>query len=92
MVSSRTSGGWRLVLNSLIAYMGLQPIEWEETILKHTSDSLRDVIENFDELAEMYRGTPYYEMFFDGDVARPMMIEPTQSEPVSIAPKAQAAE
>ena len=75
-----------LVLNSLIAYMGLRPIEWEETILKHTSDSLRDVIENFDELAEMYRGTPYYEMFFDGDVARPKMVEPTQSEPVSIAP------
>jgi hypothetical protein len=55
----------QLVLDALTAYMGLDPFPWEETILKHTSDNLRDVIENFDEISEMYRGTPYYRMFFE---------------------------
>jgi LPS sulfotransferase NodH len=57
-----------LVLDALIAYMGLAPTEWEETILKHTSDNLREVIENFDEIANLYRGTQYYEMFFKDDI------------------------
>jgi hypothetical protein len=31
--------------------------------LKNTSDNLRDVIENFDELRLQYEGTPYAAMF-----------------------------
>lgn len=53
------------VFNRVFGALGVEPIEIEKrSVLKGTSDDLRDAIVNFDELRAAFIGTPY-EMMFD---------------------------
>jgi LPS sulfotransferase NodH len=47
----------------LLGYLGLPPAPIQGTTLKNTSDDLRDVVTNFDELRARYAGTRYEPMF-----------------------------
>lgn len=51
------------VLQQVFSFLKVQPCPVQGKSLKHTSDNLRDVILNFDELRAHYRETPYAEMF-----------------------------
>lgn len=50
-------------LGSLFAFLGVDPKQLHAEVKKNTSDDLRLVIENFDELKAKYTGTPYEQMF-----------------------------
>jgi LPS sulfotransferase NodH len=47
----------------ILAFLGLPPAPLQGTTLKNTSDDLREVVTNFDELRARYAGTPYEAMF-----------------------------
>ena len=51
------------VFHQLLAYLGLPPAPIQGTTLKNTSDDLREVVTNFDELRARYAGTRYEPMF-----------------------------
>jgi hypothetical protein len=50
-------------LNMVFGFLGLSTSAVRGDSLKNTSDDLRDVLENFDELRDRYAGTPYEPMF-----------------------------
>jgi len=50
-------------------FLGLAPADAEGKTLKHTSDDLRQVILNFDELRQRYAGTRYASMFDENSPA-----------------------
>jgi LPS sulfotransferase NodH len=47
----------------VLDFLGVRTAPMTGATVKHTSDDLRDVIENFDELRARYAGTPYEAMF-----------------------------
>ena len=47
----------------ILAFLGLPPAPIQGSTLKNTSDDLREVVTNFDELRARYTGTPYEAMF-----------------------------
>ena len=51
------------VLDQVFSHLNVQPHPLVSKTLKHTSDNLKDVIKNFDELRSQYKGTPYEPMF-----------------------------
>jgi LPS sulfotransferase NodH len=51
------------VLDSLFAFLKVRNLPVQSKTLKHTSDDLRDVVLNFDELRNHYNGTVYENMF-----------------------------
>ncbi len=51
------------VLRNIFDFLRVQPKELAGRTLKHTSDNLRDVIVNFDELRARYVGSEYEAMF-----------------------------
>lgn len=53
----------RAFLNNLFSFLEVEPFEVEGETLKITSDNLRDVILNFEELRSRYVGTIYEDMF-----------------------------
>lgn len=50
-------------LQSVFAFLGVANKSVQEKTMKHTSDDLRDVVLNFDELRSQYSNTPYAQMF-----------------------------
>ena len=48
---------------SVLRFLGVRVLPMTGATVKHTSDDLRDVIENFDEVRARYEGTPYAAMF-----------------------------
>lgn len=56
--------GKDIVLSKVFNFLNIPHLHLEGKTLKHTSDNLRDVILNFDELRSRYSGTPY-ELMFD---------------------------
>lgn len=50
-------------LNQVLSFLKVSVQPLHEKTMKHTSDNLRDVIENFDEVQNHYTGTPYAAMF-----------------------------
>lgn len=53
-------------LNTLLkiyAFLNIPARPVQEKTLKNTSDNLRDVVLNFDELRSIYQGTPYFDQF-----------------------------
>jgi len=58
------------VLRSVCAFLRVKPHPLVGKTLKHTSDNLRDVVLNFDELRGRYLGE--YEAMFDEVLARPV--------------------
>jgi LPS sulfotransferase NodH len=50
-------------LNQVFNFLRVPAKQVQEKTLKNTSDDLRQVILNFEQLRDQYRGTPYYEMF-----------------------------
>jgi len=51
---------------SIFGFLDVPKVQTASTLIKHTNDDLSTMIENFDELLENYRGTPYEEMFLSG--------------------------
>lgn len=49
--------------HQILAFLGLPPAPIQGTTLKNTSDDLREVVTNFDELRARYAGTRYEAMF-----------------------------
>lgn len=47
----------------VFSFLGVKPKAIQPRCIKTTSDDLREVIKNFEELRSHYRGTPYEEMF-----------------------------
>lgn len=56
-------------MDNVYTFLNVTPAKVEGSTLKITSDDLRDVIVNFDELRAKYVGTPY-EMMFDEVIQR----------------------
>ena len=52
-----------IVLERLYAFLNIEPKAVESKPLKHTSDDLREAVDNFDELRAKYAGTKYKAMF-----------------------------
>jgi LPS sulfotransferase NodH len=50
-------------LNTLFTFLNVEPEQLHADVKKNTSDDLRKVIVNFDELKSSYAGTQYEEMF-----------------------------
>jgi LPS sulfotransferase NodH len=50
-------------MQRVFSFLRVQPLQVEGKTLKHTSDDLREVILNFDELRAQYVGTVYESMF-----------------------------
>ena len=48
---------------AVLAFLGVRVLPMTGATVKHTSDDLRDVIANFDEVRARYAGTPYAPMF-----------------------------
>jgi LPS sulfotransferase NodH len=51
------------ILSSVFDFLNVTPKPVQEKTLKHTSDNLREVVLNFDQLRSRYQGTPYENMF-----------------------------
>lgn len=52
-----------MILAQVFNHIGVHPFQVQSKTLKHTSDNLRDVVLNFDELRSGYEGTKYATMF-----------------------------
>jgi LPS sulfotransferase NodH len=50
-------------LAEVLNFLGVEPKPVQGKTLKNTSDDLRQVVLNFDDLRSRYTGTPYHEMF-----------------------------
>ena len=50
-------------IDRIFSFLGVQSVEFHSELKKNTSDNLRDVVENFDELKERYVGTQFEHMF-----------------------------
>ena len=46
-------------LKKMFNLFGVEQIEYEQNVFKHTPDDLTEIIQNFDELYEYYRGSRY---------------------------------
>ncbi|PKO13693.1 MAG: hypothetical protein CVU39_17850 [Chloroflexi bacterium HGW-Chloroflexi-10] len=53
-------------LRKIFEFLHISQKDVESKTLKHTSDNLQDVIENFSELKSHYQNSPYFEMFGEG--------------------------
>ncbi len=51
------------VFERIFAFLEVDPQPMESKLVKNTSDNLRDVLTNFDELRALYRDTPFEKMF-----------------------------
>lgn len=51
------------ILGKVFEFLNVPNYPVQEKTLKNTSDDLRDVVTNYDELRSLYTGTPYAEMF-----------------------------
>lgn len=51
------------VLKQIFTFLGVPDVAVQGKTKKHTSDDLREVVLNFDELKASFAGTPYFEMF-----------------------------
>lgn len=51
------------VMQQLFEFLRVPPFALQGRTKKHTSDNLREVILNFDELQASFAGTPYFDMF-----------------------------
>lgn len=51
------------MLKQIFAFLGVPDVAVQGKTKKHTSDDLREVVLNFDELKASFAGTPYFEMF-----------------------------
>lgn len=49
--------------HSVFTFLGIAPRPLQSSVLKNTKDDLREVITNFDEVKERYRGTAFEPMF-----------------------------
>jgi hypothetical protein len=49
-------------IEQVLGFLGVRPHPLSETTMKHTSDDLRDVVENFDVLDRHFSGTVYQSM------------------------------
>jgi hypothetical protein len=54
-----------LFMTSIFKFLGVPPERTYSDLIKHTSSNLTEVVDNFQELAARYRGTPFEEMFFE---------------------------
>lgn len=52
----------------MLECLGVPPFELTSDLIKHTPNDLSESIENFDQLVERYRDTPYEAMFLEGVV------------------------
>jgi hypothetical protein len=52
-----------MFVSQVLDFLGVAPKPVQGKTLKNTSDDLREVVLNLDELRSRYAGTPYHEMF-----------------------------
>jgi hypothetical protein len=50
-------------LHRVLDFLNVKPMNLDGATLKHTSDDLRQVVVNFEDLRRRYAGTPYAPMF-----------------------------
>ncbi|HRY28778.1 MAG TPA: hypothetical protein P5079_01930 [Elusimicrobiota bacterium] len=53
-------------LDRIFSFLGIEPRALRAKMIKHNSEDLREVIENFDDLRSRFVGTPYEPMFDEG--------------------------
>lgn len=58
-------------LSKIFAFLRIRDFTVESKTLKHTSDDLREVVLNFEELRSHYRGTVYQDMFDEASIRTP---------------------